>query len=40
MADGFKPTLAWVFIPIKLDVDTMNNLLDQHGILIFGATTG
>ena len=40
MADGFKPTLAFVFISIKQDIDAVSNLLDQHGITIFGATTG
>ncbi len=40
VAMGFKPTLAFVFISIKQDFDTVCNLLDQHGIKIFGATTG
>lgn len=40
MADGYKPTLAFVFISIKQDIDAVSNLLDQHGITIFGATTG
>jgi len=40
MADGYKPTLAFVFISIKQDIDAVSNLLDQHGIRIFGATTG
>lgn len=40
MADGFKPTLACVFISIKQDVDAVSNLLDQQDIQIFGATTG
>ena len=39
MADGFKPTLAFVFISIKQDIETVSNLLDQHGIQIFGATS-
>jgi hypothetical protein len=39
-ADGFKPTLAFVFISIKQDIDAICNLLDQQGIRIFGATTG
>src|SRR6185503_2273665 len=38
--DGFKPTLAFVFISIKQDVDAVCTLLDQLGIQIFGATTG
>ena len=40
MADNFKPTLAFVFISIKQDIDAVRNLLDQQGIKIFGATTG
>ncbi len=40
MADGYMPTLAVVFISIKQDIETVSNLLDQHGIRIFGATTG
>ncbi|MDO8951543.1 MAG: FIST N-terminal domain-containing protein, partial [Draconibacterium sp.] len=37
---GYKPTLAFVFISIKQDIDAVSNLLDQQGIRIFGATTG
>ena len=39
MADGFKPTLAFVFISIKQDINTICNLLDQQDIQIFGATS-
>lgn len=39
MTDGFKPTLAIVFISIKQDRDTIVSLLDKQGIQIFGATT-
>ncbi len=39
MADGFQPTLAFVFISIKQDIDTVSNLLNAHGIKIFGATS-
>jgi hypothetical protein len=39
MADGFQPTLAFVFISIKQDVDAVSNLLDSLGIQIFGATS-
>jgi hypothetical protein len=39
MADGFKPTLAFVFISIKQDIDAVSNLLDSHGVQIFGATS-
>ena len=40
MTDGFKPTLAFVFISIKNDIDAVCMLLDQQGIQIFGTTTG
>lgn len=40
MADGFKPTLAFVFISIKHDIVALSDVLDQHEIQIFGATTG
>jgi hypothetical protein len=40
MAEGFKPTLAFVFISIKQDVDAVSMILDQQDIQIFGATTG
>jgi len=40
MADGFKPTLAFVFISIKQDWAAVSNQLDQRGIRIFGATSG
>ena len=39
LADGFNPTLAFVFISIKQDIDAVSNLLNQHGIRIFGATS-
>ena len=39
VADGFKPTLAFVFISIKNDIDAVRMLLDQEGIQIFGATS-
>lgn len=40
MVGFFKPTLAFVFMSIKQDIDAVSNLLDQRGIKIFGATTG
>ncbi len=40
MADNFKPTLAFVFISIKQDIDAVRKMLDEQGIHIFGATTG
>jgi len=39
MVDGFKPTLAIVFISIKQDREAICNLLDEKGIQIFGATS-
>lgn len=40
LSGGFKPTLAFVFISIKQDIDAVSSLLDQQGIKIFGVTTG
>lgn len=40
MADGFRPTLAFVFISIKQDIDAIRHLLIENHIQIFGATTG
>ena len=39
MADGFKPTLAIVFVSSKQDRDAIRNVLNDAGIAIFGATT-
>lgn len=39
MADGFKPTLAIVFISVKQDKESISKLLDEKNIQIFGATT-
>src|SRR4030095_9290078 len=39
MADGFKPTLAFVFLSIRVDRDGICMLLDQKGIAIYGTTT-
>jgi len=39
MTDGFKPTLAIVFISIKQDRTAVCDILDKKGIAIFGATT-
>ncbi len=38
-ADGYKPTLAVVFLSIKQDREAICKLLDEKGIVIFGATT-
>jgi hypothetical protein len=37
---GFKPTLAFVFISVKQDIDTVRELLEKERIAIYGATTG
>jgi len=39
MADGFKPTLAIVFLSVKQDREAISKLLSDNGIQIFGATT-
>jgi hypothetical protein len=39
MADGFKPTLAIVFLSVKQDRESVSKLLDEKGIQVFGATT-
>lgn len=40
VSEGFKPTLAFVFISIKQSIDAVRTLLNQQDIQIFGATTG
>lgn len=37
--DGFKPTLAIVFLSVKQDRAAVCSILDKEGISIFGATT-
>ncbi len=39
MTDGFKPTLAFVFLSTNQDWKTICHILDKEGITIFGATT-
>jgi hypothetical protein len=39
MADGFRPTLAIVFLSVKQDRDAVTRILDEKGIQIFGSTT-
>jgi hypothetical protein len=39
MADGFKPTLAIVFLSVKQNRNAVCKILDDSAILIFGATT-
>ena len=38
-ADGFKPTLAIVFLSIKQDREAICKILDESGMAIYGATT-
>ena len=40
IVEGFKPTLAFVFISIKNDIGAVCRILDHYVIQIFGATTG
>jgi hypothetical protein len=39
LEDGFRPTLAIVFISIKQDHNTLTELLDQKNIAVYGATS-
>jgi hypothetical protein len=39
IADGFKPTLAVVFLSVMTEIEAISSLLDKEGIAIFGATT-
>ena len=39
MADGYKPTLAFVFITNIENADAIRSVLDKEGIAIFGAST-
>jgi len=39
LADGFKPTLAIVFLSFKQDLNAVCKILDSEGIQIFGATS-
>ena len=39
LSDGFRPTLAIVFMSFKLDIDAVCELLDNKGLQIFGATS-
>ncbi len=39
MADGFIPTLAFVFLSVSQDRKAIGNVLDEKDIVIFGATT-
>ena len=39
MADGYQPTLAFVFISVAQDRDAVSELLDSKGVSIFGVTS-
>lgn len=39
LADGYIPTLAFVFLSIKHDTETICTLMNDHGIAVFGGTT-
>src|SRR5688572_7895719 len=39
MADGFKPTLAFVFCSLKQDPDAICTILENENISIFGASS-
>lgn len=39
MSSGFQPTLAIVFLSVKQDINAISNILDEHSIQVFGATT-
>jgi hypothetical protein len=39
ISDGFKPTLAIVFISVKQNIQKVCDAIDSRGIAIFGATT-
>lgn len=39
LADGYKPTLALVFLSINHDIKALSNVLNESGIAVFGATT-
>lgn len=39
ISEGFKPTLAIVFLSVEQDRDAVCKILDKEGIAIYGATT-
>jgi hypothetical protein len=39
MKGNYKPTLAFIFISIKQDIDRVCQLFDKRGIAVFGATS-
>ena len=40
LEDGFKPTLAVVFISVESELDAVRKILSERGILIFGSSSG
>jgi hypothetical protein len=40
LADGYKPSLALVFISVKQDIPSIVSILAERNIQIFGTTTG
>ncbi len=38
--DGFKPTLAVVFISVPSELDAIRKMLSERGIVIFGSSSG
>ena len=39
MADGFKPTLSFVFSSVRRDFSAITEVFDKQRITVFGATT-
>ncbi len=39
MADGFKPTVAIIFLPKKNEVQIISEIFDKKGILVFGVSS-
>jgi hypothetical protein len=39
LADGFSPTLAFVFVTRMEDINILTEMIDEKGIAIFGAST-
>ncbi|MEO6254301.1 MAG: hypothetical protein ABIO79_13390, partial [Ferruginibacter sp.] len=39
MADGFKPTLAIIFLSVSQNRKAISELLDKAGVQVFGATS-
>ena len=39
MSDGFRPTLAIVFISVKQDREAVCEILHKEGVDVFGATS-